>query len=576
VGALDLGREALRRGEWSDARRAFESAIRREPTADALEGLGLAAWWLDQADIVFDSRERAYRLYLDHEDRIGAARLAVWIAWDYSSFRGEQAVSHGWLRRARQLLQGHDDCAERGWLAIREGNAALFEDGDPDRARAFAEEAVRVGQKDKCFDVGMVGRALAGFATAVAGQVTEGLRELDGVNAAVLAGELSDPVAIALACCYLVTACERVRDTERAVQWCNRLRRFCRTWGLRPLLAVCRTQYASVCLWRGAWSEAERELTMAAEDLAASRPALTADSLARLAELRRRQGRHDEAIALLDQTVNYAPSLIVRAAIALDRDDPREAARLAERALRHLPEHNRAERAPIVELLGRAYATAGRLDDAQGALVELREAARLAGTMPLAAAASATEGIIASAAGEHEAARRHLEDAVDRFERIGAPFEEGRARIELARVLALLQETRAAEAEGRRAVARFESMTASSELARAQEFVASVAGGDRIARDGVNSAPASGLTRREIEIVRMIAGGLNNAAIARRLFISAHTVHRHVANVFTKLDVPTRSAAVARAAALGILGDAKPGNSKMIDARVPRRSPERA
>jgi ATP/maltotriose-dependent transcriptional regulator MalT len=562
VGAIDLGRAALARGEWADARRAFESAIRQSPSAEALEGLALAAWWLDQADVVFDSREHAYRLFLDRQDPIGAARMAVWIGWDYASFRGEQAVSHGWLRRARQLLEGRGDCAERAWLAIREGNAALFEDGDPARARAYADEAVRVGRDANLFDVGMVGRALAGFATAVAGQVTEGLRELDGVNAAVLAGELSDPIAIALACCYLVTACERVRDTERAVQWCNRLKRFCRTWGLRPLLAVCRTQYASVCLWRGAWSEAERELTMAAEDLAASRPALTADSLARLAELRRRQGRYDEAIALLDQTVNYAPSLVVRAAVALDRDDPHDAARLAERALRHLPEHNRAERTPIVELLGRAYAASGRLDDARHALQELRTAAEMAGTMPLAAATSATEGSIAAAAGEHEAARRHLEDAVDRFERIGAPFEEGRARLELARVLAVLHDVRAAEAEGRRAIARFESMTAARDLTRAQDFVATLTAASARPGDDNGTITTAGLTRREIEVVRMIAGGLSNAAIARRLFISTHTVHRHVANVFSKLDVPTRSAAVARAAALGMLGEGRPSHSR--------------
>src|SRR5262249_59864895 len=89
--------------------------------------------------------------------------------------------------------------------------------------------------------------------------------------------------------------CERVRDYDRAVQWCARLKAFCEKWGLRPLFAVCRTQYASICLWRGTWLEAEQELTAATGELAASRPAMTADGLVRLADLPRPQGRPVEA-----------------------------------------------------------------------------------------------------------------------------------------------------------------------------------------------------------------------------------------------------------------------------------------
>ena len=230
---------ALARGEWRDARRAFEQALQRDPTPEAFEGLAAAAWWLDLADVVFDSRERAYRLYLDRKDAVGAARMAVWIGWDYAAFRGEQAVSQGWLRRAHQLLDGHGDCAERAFLAIREGNAALLEDSDPDCARIRRRGRARCSsvRRDRLRDDGA---RVAGILDGAAGEVAEGMRELDAVNAAALAGELSDRVAIALACCYLVVACERVRDTKRAVQWCNRLRGFCRQWGLRPLLAVCR------------------------------------------------------------------------------------------------------------------------------------------------------------------------------------------------------------------------------------------------------------------------------------------------------------------------------------------------
>ena len=59
------------------------------------------------------------------------------------------------------------------------------------------------------------------------------------------------------------------------------------------------------------------------------------------------------------------------------------------------------------------------------------------------------------------------------------------------------------------------------------------------------------LSARELEVLRLISTGLSNSAIAEKLFISEHTVHRHVANTLTKLNVPSRSAAVALVAQLG-------------------------
>jgi len=108
-----------------------------------------------------------------------------------------------------------------------------------------------------------------GLALVSSGAVAQGMRELDEVNAAVVAGELTDLVTIGLSCCYLIAACDRVRDYDRAMQWCTRLKSFCAKWGLRPLFAVCRTQYASICLWRGTWHEAEEELSAATNELAA-------------------------------------------------------------------------------------------------------------------------------------------------------------------------------------------------------------------------------------------------------------------------------------------------------------------
>jgi hypothetical protein len=228
------GQAALERGDWQGAKQAFELSLHQGDDPEALEGLGLAAWWLDLADVVFDARERAYRGYLEQDDRAAAARVAVWLAWDTAAFRGEQAVASGWLQRARRLLEGHPDAPENAWLALRAGVFALLDDGDPEEAEKLAGEAVRIGQRLRAVDYEMVGRALHGFARVAGGHVADGLRELDEVNAGVLAGEMTDRVLIGLACCYLIAACERIQDFDRAAQWCDRLKAWCAKWGLRP------------------------------------------------------------------------------------------------------------------------------------------------------------------------------------------------------------------------------------------------------------------------------------------------------------------------------------------------------
>ena len=550
---LAAGRTALEAGAWPDAQRAFERSLEIEETPEALEGLGLAAWWLDRADVVFDARERAFRGYRSRGDHVSAARIAVWIAWDSAAFRGEEGVAKGWLQRARRLLEGQSESPEHAFLAARDAVFTLLDDGDPEAAEALSREAIRVAQTLRAIDYEMVGRALLGFALITRGHVTDGLRELDEVSAAILAGELTDRVLIALAGCYLIGACDRARDHGRAVQWCDRVKEHSRKWGLKPLFAVCRTQYASVCMWRGAWEEAERELTSACDELALCRPGMTTDGLARLGELRRRQGRLDEAAALFDRSGGHPIASLGRAAIALDRNDRQGAVELAERHLRRLPLKNRTERAGALELLIRALAVqgnVGNLDRARAALEELDDIASGANTPPLVASARLSAGLVANGAGDFETARRKLEDAVDLFDRSGAPFEAAQARVRLAGVLERLGRADAALAEVQRAREALARLDARVELAAADAIRQRLVSPSKPAH-----APADtvGLTARELEVLRLISSGLSNQAIGERLCISEHTVHRHVANTLSKLGVPSRSAAVAQAARLGLL-----------------------
>ncbi len=185
------------------------------------------------------------------------------------------------------------------------------------------------------------------------------------------------------------------------------------------------------------------------------------------------------------------------------------------------------------------------------AVDELQDIANEAGTGPLRALARLAAGLVAARSGDPKSARALLEDAVDLFEESGAPFETGRARVELAGVMRALGSTEAAAAEAQRAIADLTPLGADLELARARAVL------DAPATDTAAASPPSDdpsvLTPRQIEILRLISTGLNNQAIADRLFISEHTVHRHVANTLTKLNVSSRSAAVAQAARLGLL-----------------------
>jgi DNA-binding NarL/FixJ family response regulator len=287
---------------------------------------------------------------------------------------------------------------------------------------------------------------------------------------------------------------------------------------------------------------------------------MTSEGQVRLAELRRRQGRLDEAAELFARAEPHPQASLGRAEIALDRGDPRTAADLSERYLRRIPEHNRVERAPGLELLIRARLALGQGKEAAAALAQLAAIASEVGTSPLLASARHAAGIAAAADGDLESARRAFEDAVDRFQQSGAPFETARSRIGLAQTLTQLGRAEEARSEAERALEPLLGMKAEIEIVRVREILAGLqtaatgradgasggAGTGELAAGALKRAPSL-LTRREREVLHLVALGLTNQTIAARLFVSEHTVHRHVANILTKLDAPSRAAAVARA-----------------------------
>src|SRR5690349_15039760 len=155
--------QALQRGAWEDARTHFQASLSVRETPQVLEHLGLAAWWLDDVALTFDARQRAFRLYRDQGDQLGAARVALWLVWDCHAFRGDTAVASGWLERARRLLAGHQQSTEYGWLLLRDGEAALFRGHDPATGRERAVRAAALGRETGDRGLEFSGLALEGL-----------------------------------------------------------------------------------------------------------------------------------------------------------------------------------------------------------------------------------------------------------------------------------------------------------------------------------------------------------------------------------------------------------------------------
>jgi len=543
---LEIGWTELQEGRWQAARTLFAEAVAAEQTPEAFEGLSWSAWWLDDPAAVFEARERAYRLYRDANDVAGAARMATWLACDELDFHGAIPVANGWLARAHRLLDPLEPGPENGWLAFFDGYMA-HAGGDATKAAELGRRSAALGQGFAVPDLEMLGLALEGAALVTRAQVEEGMRCLDAATAAALQGEAQIPISGAWACCFLVTACAAVRDYERAFEWCDRIAEFAERYGSRYMLAFCRAEYGAVHLWRGRWNDAEAVLEASIEDFSRSRPAMVGGAIVGLAELRRRQGRFQDAARLLDQAGPIQEAQLCRARLALDRGETARAVELAERFLRQVPADRKLDRAPALELLVRARTARGDLEEAGSALAALRQIERVVDTDPFRAPVDLAEGLLAAASGDHDRARPLLEDAIDRFERSGGPFEAALARIELATTLLTMRRVDAAAREATAAAERLRELGAEHEAERAQRLL------EGAIHSGDAGSPLPELTPREREVLCLVTEGLTNRQIAERLVVSEHTVHRHVTNLLRKLDLPSRTAAAALAARLGLL-----------------------
>lgn len=547
VSARDAGLQALEEGRWRDAAALLDVALSVDASdRHALEGRAWAAWWLDQTDVLFRTREQAFHAHLAVGDEVGAARAATWLGCDHHEVTGEHAVGSGWHARARRLLAPRPTCEEHAWLAFQEGAYALELVDDTTTARRQAAEVGELAARLELFDLAMLALALEGLALVTEGQVAPGMRLLDEAAVAATSGEVRQRLAATWTLCYVIYACERVRDFDRTGQWCARMAQVSARSGFEAGVGICRVHYGGVLLHRGAWGSAEHELERSRRVLSRTRPAAVAESDARLGELRRRQGRRSEAAELLAGSLPHPVAAVGLAWLCIDEGDPVAALAHVGALLSVTPPRALALAADalLVEVVARL--ALGQLDEASRASGRLEAVADAVGNRPLRAMAAEAAGALADTMEEGAAARVALERAVADYLDAGMPFEAARARRRLADVLRRIGLGERALAERKRADAVLAALAGSTRTADVEESLPVTAARELLA------GPLP--TRRELEVLGLLARGLRDREIAERLVISPHTVHRHVSNILAKTGLPSRTAAAAYAVRLG-LGD---------------------
>lgn len=534
--AVASGRLALRDGRWADARAAFDAALTQHESAEALAGLGEALWWLCEAKPSVRHRERAFVLLRKSGDVTAAGRMAVDLAISYVVNLGNEPAAHGWLARAERVTEALEPNPLQGWLWLLRG----FLSGHTETARRLLKLAIEFARTSGDADLELVALADLGLAMVVAGDVDEGLALLDEAMAATLAGEYHRLDTVVFASCDMLAGCSLAGDLYRAAQWCRVADEFMRRYGSPFLYARCRVHYGSVLVEKGHWEQADAELRAALGMAEDAGPGPRAEAAARLAELRVRQGRFEEAEVLLTHFDGAAGVPLPAAAVCLARGEAGTAAAILERHRANIG-HRHIELATTLGLLVDAYLAIGDLDSAAYVADQLTQVADKSGRLRASAVAALARGHALTAAGHATEAAAELETALRAFTELELPLDAACAHLDLAHALAT-ENPELAVAEAQHALTAFEQLGATREADRAAAFLRGLGAPARVGRKNVGV-----LTQREQEVLQLVGRGLTNPEIATRLFISRKTAAHHVSSILAKLGLRNRAEAVAYA-----------------------------
>jgi ATP/maltotriose-dependent transcriptional regulator MalT len=535
-GGLTRGREAAVRLAWADAYAALSLADQSSSlAAEDLELLGTAAYLLGHVEDCLQALQRAQQLHAEAGESRRAARCALWLAFHLSG-RGELAQAGGWLARANRLLEHEPpDCAERGHLMLPVAIQHIMA-GDNAAAQELAARAAGIGRRTGDADLAALALQVQGRALVRSGRVSEAMAAFDEAMVAVVAGELS-PVAVGTVYCSVLEACQEILEWRRAREWTEALTAWC---GRQPDMVTfsgrCLVHRAEILHLRGAWPESVEEARRAGERLAhAADSWATGGAFYRQAEVYRVLGDFAAAEDAYRQSSRWGRQPQPGLALLRLAQGRTDAARAASR--RVLAETtDRLGRAKLLPAQVEITLAVGDVQGARDAAGELAEIAERYDTLALRAVADHARGAVLLAEGDARAAVVALRGAWRVWRELEAPYEAARVRVLVGLACRALGDEEAAAMELEAARTVFAQLGAAPDLARLEALAHREA-----------AWKAHGLTERELQVLRLVATGATNHAIASQLFVAEKTVDRHVSSIFTKLGVASRAAATAYA-----------------------------
>jgi DNA-binding CsgD family transcriptional regulator len=528
----ERARAAFERRLWGEAFADLSAGYRDgELGAEDLERLAVAAYMGGRDEECEDAWVAAHHAWLGRGETERAARCAFWQALGLF-FRGDLAPAMGWVARGGRLLEDSPrDCVEHAWLRMLTALPLLFE-GDADAYLSFVQ-AGEIAERCADADASMFAQLGRGYSLILEGQVAEGMALLDEAMVAVTADEVA-PILAGIAYCQVIALCQAVFDLRRAREWTEALTRWCDSQpGLVPFRGNCLVHRCEIFQLQGAWTDALESARRACEWLAGP-PAWDALGSAyyQLAEIHRLSGEFSEAdesyrqASLAGRDPEPGMSLLRVSQGRIDLALPAIRRALEER-------EDPTARSRLLPACVEVMLEGGDVGAARSAADELAGIAAQFNAPYLNALAAHASGAVLLAEGDLRAALTTLRAAQRSWRELEVPHEAARVRLLIGLACRHLGDGASAELEFDAARGALEELGARPDL-------------ERLARLAGSPRPGA-LSRRESEVLALVATGKTNRAIAAELVISEKTVARHVSNIFAKLGLSSRAEATAYA-----------------------------